>query len=307
MSTTTKIEWTDYTWSPLRVRVKPDAAKIAKAKGYKSLIQIAEKMAGHVGPHCEHVSHGCDGCYAETNNHRCLPANGTGLPYDRRSRDLVDPFVDKKILSQPLKWREPRRIFPMNQTDLFGDWWTTGQIAQVWDVMRDSTRHTYQILTKRTARAIDLLSPLTPLAHIHVGFSAENQDVFDSRWGMMARLSAAGWMVWCSYEPALGPIDMTRALNGQYGRLSWVVVGGESGPGARPAHPQWFRNTRDQCIAAGVPFFFKQHGAWVSVSELAGAGKHYTFPDGATVRRVGKKAAGAVLDGKEWKQFPDVK
>src|SRR5271167_829951 len=118
MGQTTHIQWCDATWSPLRVKVKADAAAIAKAKGYTSLVNIAAKMAGHVGPHCEHVSHGCDNCYAETNNGRCLPANGTGLPYDRRSRDLVEAFVDKKIMEQPLRWRAPKKIFVMNQSDL---------------------------------------------------------------------------------------------------------------------------------------------------------------------------------------------
>src|SRR6185437_14197561 len=88
VGTRTGIEWTDSTWSPIRVRVKADAAEIARAKGYSSLVAIAEKMAGRVGSHCEHVSPGCEHCYAETNNHRCLPANGTGLPYDRRWRDI---------------------------------------------------------------------------------------------------------------------------------------------------------------------------------------------------------------------------
>src|SRR6185437_1578077 len=104
VGTRTGIEWTDSTWSPIRVRVKADAAEIARAKGYSSLVAIAEKMAGHEGSHCEHVSPGCEHCYAETNNHRCLPANGTGLPYDRRARDIVEAFVDEKILLQPLRW-----------------------------------------------------------------------------------------------------------------------------------------------------------------------------------------------------------
>src|SRR6185437_2404782 len=126
VGTRTGIEWTDSTWSPIRVRVRADAAEIARAKGYTSLVAIAEKMAGHVGTHCEHVSPGCEHCYAETNSHRCLPGNGTGLPYARRSRDLVEAFVDEKILLQPLQWKpametkRPRLIFVENQSDLFG-------------------------------------------------------------------------------------------------------------------------------------------------------------------------------------------
>jgi protein gp37 len=90
-------------------------------------------------------------------------------------------------------------------------------------------------------------------------------------------------------------------------RLHWVVVGGESGPGARPMNPQWARDLRDQCATAGVPFLFKQWGNWVSVSEVEGAGVHHTFPDGRTVRHVGKKRAGRKLDGAEHNGFPGVR
>lgn len=90
-------------------------------------------------------------------------------------------------------------------------------------------------------------------------------------------------------------------------RLDWVITGGESGPKARPAHPQWFRDIRDQCAAAGVAHFHKQNGEWVSVSEVEGEGEHYRFPDGATVRRVGKKLAGATIDGREHRGMPEVR
>src|SRR5258708_25071222 len=102
MSSKSSIEWTDASWSPIRARVKPDAGQIAADKCYISLVHIADRMAGHVGPHCEPVSPGCDNCYSEANNGRCLPSNGTGLPFDRRARDLVDIFVDENILPQPL-------------------------------------------------------------------------------------------------------------------------------------------------------------------------------------------------------------
>jgi len=90
-------------------------------------------------------------------------------------------------------------------------------------------------------------------------------------------------------------------------KLDWVICGGESGPKARPMHPEWARSLRDQCTDAGVPFLFKQNGEWASVSEVAGAGPHHTFPDGATVRRVGKKAAGRHLDGRTHDQFPELR
>jgi protein gp37 len=186
MGTKTGIEWTDSTWSPIRFRVRSDAAQIAKEKGYGSLFQIAGKMAGHVGQHCEHVSPGCLHCYAGANNHRCLPANGTGLPYDRRSRDLVEPFIDEKVLLQPIKWRpikmhttecekrgkrglrqgsgrrggsrygcdcptRPRRIFVENQSDLFGEWVTEEMIDRIFAMMALCGQHTFQVLTKRPA------------------------------------------------------------------------------------------------------------------------------------------------------------
>jgi len=115
MPANTAIEWTDATWSPIRAKVKPDAGEIAAQK-YPGLAIIASRMANRVGPHCEHASSGCEHCYSETNNARCLPANGTGLPFDRRSRDLIDIFVDEKILNEPLKWRMPRRVFVENQS-----------------------------------------------------------------------------------------------------------------------------------------------------------------------------------------------
>ena len=89
--------------------------------------------------------------------------------------------------------------------------------------------------------------------------------------------------------------------------IDWVVAGGESGPGARPMNPQWARDLRDQCDTAGVPFLFKQWGNWVSVSEVEGPGRHHTFPDGRTVRHVGKKRAGRTLDGVEHNGFPEVR
>lgn len=198
MAQKTAIEWTDSTWSPIRVRVRQDAPSIAKAKGYASLVDIAMKMRGHVGQHCEHVSPGCEHCYAETNNHRCLPSNGTGLPYDRRSRDMVEAFVDEKVLLQPLKWKpvteaclgckaalakgvinsvsgcnslesRPRRIFVENQSDLFGEWVTDEMLDQVFAVMVLCPQHIFQVLTKRPER---MLRYLTRNARISVGLEA---------------------------------------------------------------------------------------------------------------------------------------
>ncbi len=286
----TTIQWTDRSWSPLRVRVKADAAAIATAKGYSSLVQIAERMAGHVGPHCEHVSLGCELCYAETNNHRCLPANGTGLPFDRRSRDLVEPFVDEKILMQPLKWRKPQRVFVENQSDLFGEWVMDEQIDRVFAVMALTPHITYQILTKRAKRMRDYMQgygdlygrvlwqanvirgkfpklrlgdiPISnpsvfPRRHIWLGVSCEDQATADQRIQLLRQTPAAVRFV--SYEPALEWADLMRYLTGSP-RLSWVVVGGESGSGARPFQLEWARQTIQDCWDTGVACFVKQVG-----------------------------------------------
>lgn len=391
MSAKTGIEWTDSTWSPIRVRVKKDAAEIARAKGYTSLVQIAERMAGRVGQHCEHVSPGCEHCYAETNNHRCLPGNGTGLPYDRRARELVEAFVDEKILLQPLKWVpvcttsgrrcagrweyiRPRRIFVQNQSDLFAEWVTDEMLDRVFAVMALCPRHTFQVLTKRPERmleyakrvaaddcgvvnaiselrpvgiiswrcldgvtvdvsydyedgGVDCVNPIWPLPNLWLGVSDEGNQ--HQRIDMLRRIPAAKRFL--SMEPLLfdpGTVD----LNG----IDWVICGGESGPHARPMHPDWARSLRDQCAAAGVPFFFKQHGAWAPISSpledphgLSGGlrkddvvrgdrqcllpdGTHFDrvffepVPAGAQwMERLGKKAAGALLDGVEHKGFPE--
>lgn len=416
MGAKTGIEWCDSTWSPLRVRVKADAAQIARDKGYGSLVQIAEKMAGHVGAHCEHVSPGCLNCYAETNNHRCLPANGTGLPYDRRSRDLVEAFMDEKHLLLPLKWRtvkqgagaggqgleRPRRIFVENQSDLFGEWVTDEMLDRVFAVMAVCPQHVFQVLTKRPERMLEYFQSAAyvnvqlgacgiadvwlsqngvngfcsrlrnmglsmsknshvvradfdwPLSNVWLGVSVENQAAADKRIPLLLRTPAAVRFI--SAEPLLGSVfldafqkgtcvecDATGETAGHYfaedgmapcekcgGKgddpdnpsIDQVIAGGESGPGARPMHPANARSLRDQCVAAGVGFFFKQWGEWSPIdlwvpSEQA-APQVAIMPDGTGVpmdvnpddvgghrmMRVGKKAAGALLDGVEWKQFP---
>jgi protein gp37 len=319
----TTIEWTNLTWSPIRVRVKTDAAAIAREKGYTSLVQIAERMAGRVGPHCEHVSPGCEKCYAGTNNRRCLPSNGTGLPYDRRSRDLVEAFVDEKILLQPLSWKGPQRIFVENQSDLYGEWVTDEMIDRVEAVMALSPRHTYQVLTKRPERmgrhafredrydrlldaanlirsdrmelcSIPISHPTRfPLRNVHRGTSCENQKAADDRIPWLLETPAA--IRFMSAEPLLGPIELNllprpfEFHRSPYGwmswlakRLHWVIAGSESGPGARPMDEDWVRSLRDECVAAGTAFFYKQK----------------------TVG--GKKVPTPKLDGREWREFPAV-
>ena len=380
MSETTAIEWTDSTWSPIRVRVKQDAAAIARAKSYTSLVPIAERMAGRVGQHCEHVSPGCEHCYAETNNHRCLPGNGTGLPYDRRSRELVEAFVDEKALLQPFHWRwiraasssavRNRRIFVENQSDLFGEWVPDELLDRVFAVMALCPEHVFQLLTKRPERMLayvmDCARPLgrqnalreaivevganlpevevlkakvlvsgsngavqqnwRPLPNVWLGVSVENQAAADERIPLLLQTPAAVRFLSC--EPLLGPVDISshRIPWMWSAGLHWVIAGGESGPGARPMHPDWARGLRDQCNAAGRPFFFKQWGEWAPYNALRDGDytqKSFMYPDGRVLAfdepnpdgldfrawqgmaRPGKKAAGGLLDGREWREFPE--
>lgn len=176
-----------------------------------------------------------------------------------------------------------------------------------------------------------------PWPHVWLGVSAEDQATADQRIPILLDTPAAKRFV--SLEPLLGPIDLTeipvpeeddradgwtfnclttgedyhqtaamgnRNSDGPWRdhKIDWVIAGGESGDGARPMHPDWPRKIRDDCAAAGVPFFFKQNGEWVSVSEVAGAGPHHRFPSGATVRRIGKAAAGRTIDGRTHDEFP---
>jgi protein gp37 len=374
----TPIQWTDATWSPVRARVKEDAGAIAEAKGYTSLVQIATKMAGHVGPHCEHVSPGCENCYSEANGCRCLPANGTGLPFDRRSTDLVDIFLDENIRLQPLRWKRGRKIFVCSQTDLFGEFVPDELIDRVFAAMAICPQHTFQVLTKRADRmsqyissaqdrlqarfyldrcapvkriaAVKLARSLTraesreplpwPLPNVWLGVSAENQEWADKRIPSLLRTPAAKRFI--SAEPLLGPIDLQNVYEGTTGRsalhvkasawnglsalpeqhVDWVICGGESGPGARPMHPDWARWLRDQCVASNVAFHFKQWGAWEPIPHWIPArptkdqiaidleGSYVddeVNPDdvgGQRFARVGKKAAGRVLDGCTWDEFP---
>lgn len=163
-----------------------------------------------------------------------------------------------------------------------------------------------------------------PLRNVWLGVSVENQAAADDRIPLLLLTPTAVRFLSC--EPLLGHIDLRKVFDDDLGTIDsltpgyfpnrrppprprpaidWVIAGGESGHDARPMHPDWARSLRDQCDRAGVPFFFKQWGEFASVSEVEGPGTHYTFPDGTTVRRVGKKLAGNTLDHREHKAFPE--
>lgn len=286
MGDKSKIEWTDATWNP---------------------------VTG-----CTKVSQGCKFCYAERVFSRPYPG-----------RAFTDVRCHPERLDQPLKWKSPRRIFVNSMSDLFHEAVPMEFIMRVIAKMAVCPQHTFQTLTKRPERMMSVLSGVPSIAafnNLWWGVSVEDQKTADERIPLLLQTPAA--VRWVSYEPALGPVDFSRFLPVETiggvkmeRWLDWIVAGGESGPHARPAHPDWFRQVRDQCQAAGAPFFFKQWGEWAPL-EIAGtdesgnwkpiAGRQATarikdWDDGQIMFNIGKKAAGRLLDGREWNEFSEVK
>jgi len=312
---------------------------------------------------CDRVSSGCDHCYAMTMAKRLKGMGSAKYQTDGDPRTSGPGFgvaVHNDALTIPLRIRKPRRIFVNSMSDLFHDGVPDDYIAQVFAVMAAAPQHTFQILTKRHARMRSLLTNDTfresvflannldqgdilgdrwPLPNCWLGVSVENQQWADIR--VPALLNTPAVVRWISAEPLLGPVHLLNPWLTATRRLDWVVTGGESGPGARPAHPDWFRSLRDQCVTASVPFLFKQWGEWQDGSRLP-AGRHDTdhvividgrhepvtahFHGGTPatdltrarlrnepgtasatiISRVGKKAAGRLLDGRTWDQYPNV-
>lgn len=333
MADNTHIEWTDATWNP---------------------------VTG-----CSVTSPGCTNCYAMklAGTRLAHHPSRAGLTQDTKAGPVWTGEVrlNEDWLTQPLKWKRPRRIFVCAHGDLFHKNVPDEWIDRVFAVMALSPQHTFQVLTKRSARmreycrfrftegygtggggrlgtildeiaclgTFDPSKPLHwPLRNVWLGVSVEDQDRADERIPNLLETPAA--KRWISAEPLLGPVDLTNITGAEKSReygspvhgwsaiwknnglgrawLDWVVVGGESGPGARPLHPDWARSLRDQCQAAGVPFFFKQVGEWLHESELG----WWPFGDEAIERcqsvgeyyRVGKKSSGRLLDGREWNEVP---
>lgn len=295
MAETTGIGWTDSTWTPIRAKVRPDAPDICRERGWTDLLPIVERTVGRLGPHCEKVSPGCAHCYSEANNGRCLPYNGTGLPFDKRSRALIDAVIDERILMQPLRWRKPRRIFVCSQTDLYGAWVPDHLIDRVSAMMAICEQHQFQIPTKRAERLPEYINghqfgrmcdiaqaidtgrekpdAAYPLSNVHLGVSVESADYL---WRVEHLRKTPAAVRFLSLEPLLGPLG-TLDLTG----IHWAICGVESGPRRRPTNIDWIRSIRDQCSEAGVPFYLKQleiGGRIVREPELDGR-RHVEFPE----------------------------
>ncbi len=364
------IEWTDETWNPLRG--------------------------------CSRVSEGCRNCYAETVANRF---SGKGHPYEGLIAkggqwNGAIKLVPEKLL-EPWRWVKPRMIFVNSMSDLFHPAVPFDYIAAVFFIMSVTTRHTYQVLTKRPERMLEFFrwaeandpyecdgiddgiewaarripaieelawesatakrggydncGPAFPYENVWLGVSVEDQATANERIPLLLQTPAA--VRWISAEPLLGPIDLADLQNPdcQFGEgqpwlnaiagfvydslgdtcgspgLDWVVVGGESGAGARPMDPSWVRSLQSQCAGTRTPFFFKQWGDWLPGEKVPGE-SHYARCDNGEIMkvngtpardnfqtdpdkhsgdlialRIGKKAAGRILDGREWSQYPVVK
>ena len=221
---------------------------------------------------CTKISAGCDRCYAERFSERFRGVKGH--PFERG----FDLTLRPERLGQPIAWRRPRMIFVNSMSDLFHKGVPRAFVDAVFETMENADWHVFQVLTKRSsrlrsyvnARYADRPAP----AHIWMGVSVED----DSKLSRVRHLEGTAAQVrFLSLEPLIGPIEQLD-LNG----IHWAIVGGESGPGARPMDPEWVRQIRNRCLALGVPFFFKQWGG------------------------LRPKSGGRLLDGREWNQWPDI-
>ncbi|MGE5481307.1 MAG: DUF5131 family protein [Bacteroidota bacterium] len=215
---------------------------------------------------CTKVSPGCKHCYAERLAKR-LQAMGNPR-YQNGFKITLHP----DLLELPLRWRRPRLIFVNSMSDLFHEQVPAAFIRAAFDVMFRAQHHTFQILTKRPQRLVDLASCLPWPENVWMGVTVESQE-YVWRVDLLRQVPAA--VRFLSIEPLIGPITRLD-LRG----IHWVIAGGESGPSARPMDPAWPRRIRDMCIHSGTPFFFKQWGG------------------------VNKKATGRLLDGREWNNIP---
>ena len=249
MAVGSSIEWTDATWNP---------------------------VAG-----CTPVSAGCKNCYAARMALRLthMP-NGTGKKYRgtaTRTRGGLPVFtgkinLDRESLELPLSWRLPRTIFVNSMSDLFHEDVPLAYIKEIFEVMVSCPQHTFQILTKRPERAASLANRLPWPANVWMGTSVEDGRVL-GRVDELRRVPA--WVRFLSCEPLIGP------LTGLFlDDIHWVIVGGESGPGARPMHEKWVLEIKRLCASNKVPFFFKQWGG------------------------VQKHKSGRLLDDRTWDEMP---
>lgn len=243
MAATTSIEWTQTTWNP---------------------------VTG-----CDRIASGCDNCYALALAKR-LKAMGAAK-YQKDGSPITSGkgfgvTLHPKVLGDPFKWREPRLVFVNSMSDLFHAKVPVAFVKDVFDVIRETPHHIYQALTKRAHRMARIADKLSWPENLWMGVSVEDEAALN-RIEYLQQTPAHIRFLSC--EPLLSALP-----NIDLKLIDWVIVGGESGPRARPMDPAWVEGIRNQCVAAGVPFFFKQWG-------------------GRT-----PKANGRILSGRTWDQMP---
>jgi protein gp37 len=217
---------------------------------------------------CMKISPGCLNCYAERMAKRL---QAMGQPNYAGGFKLA---LHEHAVDLPLRWRKPQTIFVNSMSDLFLKGIPREFLLRIFNVMHQAHWHTFQVLTKRSDRLQELSSQLPWSPNIWMGVTVENRD-YVNRIDDLRKSEA--YIKFLSIEPLLGPLPKIN-LEG----IDWVIVGGESGPGARPMEPGWVLDIRNQCNEAGVPFFFKQWGG------------------------TRKKKAGRMLEGRTWDEMPEM-
>ncbi len=215
---------------------------------------------------CQKISPGCKNCYADRMAKRL---QAMGQPRYINGFQLT---TQDDLIELPLSWKSPRIIFVNSMSDLFHEDVPDLFIRECFSVMNRATQHQFQVLTKRPERVLEMADQLNWSSNIWMGTSVENQD-YIHRIRTLTRVKAH--IRFLSIEPLLGPIVRLPLR-----KIDWVIVGGESGPKARPMKPEWVTTIRDRCQLLGVPFFFKQWGG------------------------VQKSVAGRALDGRTWDEMP---
>lgn len=297
MGETTAIEWTDATWNPW------------------------------MG--CTKVSPACQNCYAERDMKRY------GRDFSKITR------TSNKTFESPLHWKDPKKVFVCSWSDFFHSDVPKGWRLEAMGIINRCPQHTFILLTKRPENIIPFLRDNEQWGgkvpgNVWIGTTVENQEIADKRIPELLRVSAKVHFV--SMEPLCGPVDISKYLKPEFyvgkteeekadlkarncagmhrlQHIDWVIVGGESGPNARPMNISWVRSLRDQCDKAGVPYFFKQWGEWKGVTrdadmrvKMKDDPRCHLWPDegweSPVSLKVGRKLSGSELDGKHFKQFP---
>ena len=255
---------------------------------------------------CTKVSPACDGCYAEAlMDKRYGKVQWGNAPRVR---------TGKHTWNDPVRWQRQAEkegtrpfVFCASLADIFDNQVPQGWRDEAFAVMRNTPNLVYLLLTKRPQNIVKLSDAVGGLPeNAAIGATCEDQPRADKNLSALqvAKIELGPLFTFGSFEPLLSDIYVEPAL-----MPDWVITGGETDQGghkARPTHPEWFRSLRDQAARHGAAYHHKQNGEWVSVSEVAGPGAHFTFPDGATVRRVGKKLSGRTIDSVTHDAFPAV-